>query len=164
MFQIRGKGDGRAYRPGRDIYYLFEPIASRACHRLARDTWHDVIRDYAAYSGLSESDLVPGATALKLFYELSSKVGVTDFATAWVDSGMASLPKPTLMALMFELGVGLCATWFNCSREVTIAGQSAHGQDKVGELADRMASAVGKDLPHERARAAGEIDELRKEG
>lgn len=159
MFHVRGN-DGRAYRPGRDIAYMFHHIASHACHRLAQHSWHDVIKDYAEYSGLTQESLVSAAVALRRFYELACNVGVTDLSTAWVNSGLSDLPKPALLALFFELGAGWTGAWFNAAREITPAGQSAPGTDALGEVIDRAASAARETLPSRQARQAAELHDL----
>jgi len=163
MFQLVGR-DGRVYRHDRDIVYLFQDLVRKACYNLARDSWHEVIRDWAAHSGLTEADLVKAAVAMRKFFELTCNTDVRDLATAWVNSGLYEIPRPALMALMFQIGVGCTATWFDAVRDVTRAGRAAPGMDLVGEAAERAAAAAKLDRPAERHRAADEIDKLMKEG
>ena len=158
MFQIRGS-DGKAYRPGRDISYLFPDIAQAAAFRLCKDSWHEVTRDYAQFSGLKEADLAKGTAALAQFCNMVCNIGYKDIGTAWMNSGLGSLPKPVLMAIMFELGVGFTAAWYNAVRETTQAGQAAPGAYKMGDLAEKIKHTMDIDLPSARSKAEYELQQ-----
>lgn len=159
MFQIRGS-DGRAYRPGRDIGYVYPDIARYAMYRLCKASWHDVIKDYAEYTGLTEQALAEGAAALGRFIDVTANTGVQDVATAWVNAGLDRLPKPVLLAVMFELGVGLTATWFKAAKEVTRAGHRLPGGAAYGAVSGMFAAMTGADLPSKRAALADEISKV----
>lgn len=154
--QIRGS-DGRAYRPGRDISYVFQKISRHASYRLARDSWNEVIRDYASFSGLTEQALIPAGEALAKFYALVTSGNIDNMAQAMFNSGLTDLPKPVLMAVFFELGAGVMSEFFNAAREVTQLGKSAPGADSMADAALKAAWAVKTDLPSARASRVGEV-------
>ena len=139
MFQIRPGGtNNRAYRPGRDIAYLYQYMASTAMWRLGKDCWHQVIRDYAAHSGLNEQDLVKGGVAFAKFINLVNNPDIRSIGDAWDNSGMSALPDPVLMAIMFELGCAATKAFRETSREVSALGTSAPGAEHMVEVTEMV--------------------------
>jgi hypothetical protein len=159
MLQIRGS-DNRVYRPGRDLAFLFDPICRKAAYRLAATSWHSVIKDYAAFSGLTETALVDGAVCLAKFQKLCGNSDVPNFAAAFTNSGLAGLPHPVLLAVMFEVGLGTCAAFFNCVREAIKLGQASPGAGAVEDMAQRAAFAIKKGLPSEHRAATDEMNRV----
>lgn len=161
MFQLRGN-DGRAYRPGRDIAFLFPDIARKAAYRLASlGCSHPAVKDYAEHTGMTPEMLSQATAALARFVNMTTNTDLTsgksgDFFAAWVNAGLDKVPGPAIFTLMFELGFGVLATYFHCAREVTHAGQQAPQADAVSELLTRASHAASHDLPSARARAAEE--------
>ena len=140
MLQIRPNNDGRAYRPGRDIAYLYQYMASNAMWRLGQDCWHKVIKNFAAYSGLNEADLVKGGIAFAKFVDMTNNPDIRHIGDAWDNSGMSALPDAVLMAIMFELGCAATKAYREVSREVSRLGEAAPGSTQMLVVTEMVAN------------------------
>lgn len=151
MFQMRTGGPtGDSYAVPRDIINLFPRLAETAAIRLGQAGWGPTLQAWAVQAGLSEKDLVPAAMAFARFMNLATHQSVGSFGDVWEQSGMARLPIPVLMALMFQLGAGTTATYFQLIRESQRPGYAPRDTPLVQAVADQVAHAL--DAPSERIR------------
>lgn len=133
---------GQLYCPARDILQLYLPVAEEAIKRLAPGRWHAVVRDYAQHHGVTEEDMARGVAALREFIHQCSAFVSTEIAIPWTNSGLAALPNPVLMCLMFQLGVGFTATYYNAVQHSVRAATSPPGADPFGAQADQVMHAM----------------------
>ncbi len=146
--------DGRRFAPARDIVQLFpRVIGFHSAARLASKRWSPAVKAYAKFSNLETKDLAAAEIALGKFVALSAKVGLDDFETVFVQSGLHELPPAVLMTLMAIIGEVTCGVFFNTVRAATIAHSSIPGAEHLNAVAERAAHSLtnyGSERVHER--------------
>lgn len=154
--------DGTSYNPARDIVNLFGPVAEHAIAKLHPTRWHEAIRDYAEKTNLDPKLMADGIDALRKFVFEASAFPSTQVGVPWTNSGLADLPKPVLIAIVSQIGMGMMAAFYNAVQNSVRMGQNAPGAAVLAAQADEVAAAIKQcespraaDRRIKRARARG---------
>lgn len=152
--------NGRRFAFERDIVNLFPEVCSRSAVSLARDRMPAAVRAFADHCGTTEEDVYRACEAMARFINesRSQKYAGNDLASAWVDSGLAAVPQPALLALFSVIGMTTTNAYFVHLRNAIPVGVAKPGGDSMSEMFDQAAHAMRTDNPATARRRASDLE------
>ncbi len=147
MIQINQ--NGRRFAFERDIINLFPRLCGGAGLGLAKHRMPPALRAFAEFTGATNEDLCRACTAMAEFVNLCQgmRYGEGDIAAAYVDSGLAAVPQPAVLALYAAIGMTTANAYFSHVRSAVPVDQRKPGDDEMSRLFDQAAHALRAPAP-----------------
>lgn len=151
--------NGRRFAVERDIIQAVPVLVGRAAESMARTSMPAAVRDFAAFTGVTDADSVRATTAMAEFINIARSAAFIgdDFEAAYIRSGLASLPQASSVALYAVIGMCLMGGYFRHVRDALPDNVRAPGADAVAELLARAAHAQSASTASSRNRRADEV-------